>query len=204
MSIEFEVTGLFYEIGEYKCRKYLDIKRICGLKKQPDLMVVMMNPGSSFPLDGIDNNSRRSMAKPDKTQNQIVKIMNEASFDYARILNLSDLRTPNSDKLYKFIKSSESKCVPHSIFDDSRKRELSQLFIKNAPVIFAWGVNSALVPLAKKAVESLSIDNPLGILKLNTDFSYYHPLPKIHEKQTEWVQYVAMQITRKQQNFTSI
>lgn len=167
-------------------------------------MVVMMNPGSSFPLDGIDNNSRSSMAKPDKTQNQIMKIMNEASFDYARILNLSDLRTPNSDDLYKFIKSSESKCVPHSIFDDSRKREFSQLFIKNASVIFAWGVNSALVPLAKKAVESLSIDNPLGMLKPNTDFSYYHPLPKTHEQQTEWVQYIEMQISRKQQDFTII
>ncbi|MEH6543866.1 MAG: hypothetical protein V7721_07985 [Porticoccaceae bacterium] len=195
---EFEVTGLFYESGGYKFRKFLDIKRTNTVQGIPDLMVVMMNPGSSYPLDGIDNNSISSEAEPDTTQQQIMKVMDEVSFDYPRILNLSDLRTPDSNQLYKFVKSDESKLVDHSIFSTNRKTELNQLFIQYIPVIFGWGVNAALTLLAKLAIESLCINNPLGMLKPGTQYSYYHPLPRIYEKQLEWVQYVINQSIRTQ------
>lgn len=123
MGTKFEITGLFYEASGYKLRKYLDIKREESSQNEPDLMVVMMNPGSSFPLDGIDNNSVPSEAEPDTTQQQIMKVMDAASFDYARILNLSDLRTPDSNELYRFLKSEESNTVAHSIFYAVRKAE---------------------------------------------------------------------------------
>jgi hypothetical protein len=200
LSTKFKVTGLFYAASGYKFRKYLDIKRLGTSQNKPDLMVVMMNPGSSFPLDGLDNNSTPSEAEPDTTQQQIMKVMDATSFDYASILNLSDLRTPDSSKLYNFIKSKESNAVEHSIFSANRKAELNQLFVKRIPVIFGWGVNSVLVPLAKQAMESLCINNPFGILKPNTKYSYYHPLPRIYVKQLEWVQHVKSQITRKQKS----
>tara|TARA_R110000868_G_scaffold400051_2_gene674170 strand:+ start:24189 stop:24803 length:615 start_codon:yes stop_codon:yes gene_type:complete len=203
LSAEFEVTGFFYESCGYKFRKYLDIKRKDEAQTIPDLMVVMMNPGSSYPLDSVDNNSVPSEAEPDATQQQVMKIMNRASFNYARILNLSDLRTPNSNDLYKFVKSDDSKLVDHSIFSINRKAELNKLFIQNVPVIFGWGVNSALVPLAKLAIDSLCINNPLGMLKANTKYSYYHPLPRIYKKQLEWVQHVINQSTQMQQSCTS-
>lgn len=204
MSTEFKVTGLFYESGGYKLRKYLDIKRVGVTSSEPDLMVVMMNPGSSFPLDGIDNNSVPSEAEPDTTQQQIMKVMDSASFGYARILNLSDLRTPDSSELYRFLKSDESSSVDHSIFSPSRTSELRQLFIKGIPVIYGWGVNSTLVPLAKLAIETLDINNPLGMLKASTEYSYYHPLPRIYAKQVEWVQHVTSQSTRTQQSCTGV
>lgn len=204
MSIKFEVTGLFYEFNGYKLRKYLDIKRVGFASNNPDLMVVMMNPGSSFPLDGIDNNSEPSEAQPDTTQQQIMKVMDAASFDYARILNLSDLRTPDSSELYRFVKSDESNSVDHSIFSSNRKTELNQLFIKDIPVIFGWGVNQALIPLAKQAIDTLCISNPLGILKPKTKYSYYHPLPRIYAKQLEWVQHVTSQSTRTQHSCAGV
>ncbi len=74
-------------------------------------MVVMMNPGSSYPLNGIDNNFLPSEAQPDITQKQIMRVMDAVGFDYARILNLSDLRTPDSGELYRFLKSDESSLV---------------------------------------------------------------------------------------------
>jgi len=200
LSTEFEVTGLFYEAKGYKLRKYLDIKRARAAKDKPDLMVVMMNPGSSYPLDGIDNNSRPTEAEPDDTQSQIMKIMEATSLEYARILNLSDLRTPDSSTLYKFVKSDESKLVDHSIFSTSRRAELNELFEQDVHVIFGWGVNSALIPMAKQAMRSLGVRSPLGILKPNTIFSYYHPLPRIYQKQLDWVQHVTSQITRTQQS----
>ncbi len=84
LDTKFEVTGHFYELCGYKFRKYLDIKCSETSKTKPELMVVMMNPGSSYPLDGIDNNSVPSQAVPDKTQYQIMKVMNNVSIDYAR------------------------------------------------------------------------------------------------------------------------
>ena len=195
MSGEFEVTGLFYEANGYKLRKYLDIRVQDTSKTVPQLMVVMMNPGSSYPLNGIENNSAPSAAEPDTTQYQIMKVMEEGEVEYARILNLSDLRTPDSNALYKFLKSEESKSVDHSIFSATRKSELNQLFVRGVPVIFGWGVNPALVPLARQAVDSLSIEQPLGIRKPNTEYSYYHPLPRIYANQLEWVQHVTSQLT---------
>ncbi len=204
MSTKFKVTGLFYEANGYKLRKYLDIRRMCAAQSKPDLMVVMMNPGSSFPLDGVDNNSTPSEAKPDTTQQQIMKVMEASSFDYARILNLSDLRTSDSSELYRFIKSDESEAVVHSIFSANRKADLNELFINNVPVIYGWGVNSALVPLAKLAIETLCISNPLGMLKPNTQYSYYHPLPRNYVKQLEWVQHVTSHSTRTQRSCASV
>lgn len=196
MSTKFEVKGLFYECNGYKLRKFLDITRVGVEITKPDLMVVMMNPGSSYPLDGIDNNSAPSEAEPDATQQQIMKVMDVLAFNYARILNLSDLRTPDSNELYRFLKSEESSTVEHSIFSPNRKSELAQLFVNGVQVIFAWGVNQALIPLAKQAIDNLCISKPLGILKPNTRYSYYHPLPRVYAKQLEWVQHVTSQSSR--------
>jgi hypothetical protein len=193
MTMEFGVTGLFYMIGDIKFRKYLDIKRTSRAKRIPDLMVVMMNPGSSRPIDGNDKNSIPSEAFPDATQKQIMRVMNSASFDFARVINLSDLRTPNSDELYRFISSEQSKSIDHSIFSNRRKADLNKLFVKNIPVIFGWGVDSSLIPLAKLAVESLSISNPLGMLKPDTQYSYYHPLQRTSSKRDEWMNCVTKQ-----------
>ena len=195
MSSTFEVTGLFYEANGFNLRKFLDIK-LQGTKKcAPELMVVMMNPGSSYPLDGIENNTVSSAAQPDNTQAQIMKVMEAVSIEYARVLNLSDLRTPDSNALYRFLKSEESQLVDHSIFSSTRKSELNKLFERSVPVIFGWGVNSALLPLAKKAIDALSVEEPFGVKKKNDDYLYYHPLPRIYSKQLEWVQHVTNQLT---------
>jgi len=125
LSGKFEVTGLFYETNGLKLRKFLDIKLSGTKQSKPQLMVVMMNPGSSYPLDGIENNTVPAVAKPDNTQSQIMKVMEGASIEYARVLNLSDLRTPNSNALYKFLKSKESQLVDYSVFSPTRKSELN-------------------------------------------------------------------------------
>lgn len=153
-----------------------------------------MNPGSSYPLDGVDNNTIPSATKPDTTQSQIINVMKATSIEYARVLNLSDLRTPDSKILYKFLKSVQSQSVDHSIFSSTRKSELDKLFAKNVPVIFGWGVNPALFPLAKNAVSLLPVEKPLGIKKANSEYSYYHPLPRVHSKQLEWVEILTKQL----------
>ncbi|MGD9969366.1 MAG: hypothetical protein AB7S65_02845 [Sulfuricurvum sp.] len=198
MRDDFEIVGFFYETSGHKCRKYLDIKRKKSKQSSPDLMVVMMNPGSSSPLDKIDNNCMPSVAVPDNTQDQIMSVMDNCSFDYARIMNLSDLRTPDSKKLYQFLKSSVSNSFPHSIFNPERRTELDNLFIKGVPLIYGWGVNSILLDLAKLAVETISHPRPVGIRKVGTTYSYYHPLPRVHKDRVKWVENISsMLLTEK-------
>ncbi|REE82141.1 uncharacterized protein DUF1643 [Lutibacter oceani] len=194
MKNKFKITGLFYELQGYKFRKYLDIKKVKKSPKTPDLMVVMMNPGSSRSIDGIDNNTIASEAIPDRTQSQIMEVMLNAGYEYCRVLNLSDIREPKSNLFYKKMAELEAKGIAHSIFDDSRKEDFNSLWIPNIPVIYGWGVNDHLKPLAVKAIAACNASNTYGILKPNTNWAYYHPLPPIYIKQKEWVEVVSKQL----------
>lgn len=187
MANKFEIYGHFYELSGLKCRRYLNIKRVGSNLSHPDIMVVMMNPGSSYPLDGVDNNNAPSEAHPDPTQDQIMAVMNNTGFNFARVLNLSDTRQPSSNEFYKFLNSSIANSVPHSIFHQSRHEEFLTLFRQGIPVIYGWGVNSNLEGLAREAISRISEKNPIGIRKDGIEWAYYHPLPRIHSKQIEWV-----------------
>lgn len=195
MRNDFEIVGFFYKIGNYKCRKYLDIKLKSSKITNPDLMVIMMNPGSSYPLDEIDDNSVPSIAEPDKTQEQIIKVMKNSSLEYARILNLSDLRTPNSNELYDFLKSKNSKSIPHTIFGENRVEDFNTLLIKGVPIIYGWGVNSSLKELSKLAIEKINHPSPCGLKKDSEEYAYYHPLPRVYSKQIEWVEKVSQMLS---------
>lgn len=193
MKNQFKITGLYYEEQGFKFRKYLDIKTINSGSKIPDLMVIMMNPGSSRPVDGIENNTQESLAIPDNTQSQIMKVMLNRNLQYARILNLSDLREAKSDIFYNKIIDLQNKGISHSIFDIKRQDDFNQLWVKNVPVIFGWGVSVNLKPLALIAIAACKASNPYGILKATTNWAYYHPLPPIHKKQIEWIEIVSNQ-----------
>lgn len=191
MNNKFKFFGHFYERSGLKCRRYLDIKRNGINSIYPDIMVVMMNPGSSYPLDRIDNNHAESKAHPDPTQDQIMAVMNNTGFSFARILNLSDARQSNSNEFYKFIQSNGADAIAHSVFHESRTNEFSSLFRHNVPVIYGWGVNANLEGLARMAMSRIATKNPIGIKKEGVDWAYYHPLPRIHTKQVEWVNAVS-------------
>ena len=81
----------------------------------------------------------------------------------------------------------ESKGIAHSIFDENRQDDFNQLWVNNIPVIYGWGVSDNLKPLALKAILACNVSNPYGILKANTYWQYYHPLPPVFSKQQEWV-----------------
>ena len=122
--------------------------------------------------------------------------MKNTSFEYARVLNLSDLRTPDSKALYAFIKSKEAKTVHHLIFDQSRINNFNALFVKDVPLIYGWGVDSSLTDLAKIAIERTSHSCPVGLRKEGKEYAYYHPLPRIYYKQVEWVEKVSQMLSR--------
>ncbi len=196
MKIQFNITGLYYEELGFKFRKYLDIKKVDTDIRTPDVMVIMMNPGSSRPVDGIDNNTKESLAIPDRTQDQIMKVMLNSNLQYARVLNLSDLREAKSNIFYNKIIEMEDRGVSHSIFDENRQDDFNQLWVNNVPVIFGWGVNDYLKPLALKAMKACNASNPYGILKANSTWKYFHPLPPIYSRQQEWVKTITKQLNK--------
>ncbi|NRA92296.1 MAG: DUF1643 domain-containing protein [Psychroserpens sp.] len=194
MKTNFLITGIFYERDGFQFRKVLHIKHTKTDLSQPDLMVIMMNPGASQPIDGIYNEFKEVEAIPDKTQEQIIKLMTNCGFHYTRILNLSDLKDSNSRSLLKLISHLDSKNIPHSIFDSRRSTELKQYYTKGIPTIFAWGVHSHLSPLAKLALTHLEIERPIGIPKKDSDFGFYHPLPPNYHKQLLWLEQITEQL----------
>ncbi|MFB6318643.1 DUF1643 domain-containing protein [Saccharicrinis sp. FJH54] len=200
MRENFKITGLFYQKNGYNFRKFLNIARINSDQVIPDLIVVMMNPGSSRPLNGNENNNNETEAIPDNTQDQIMRVMNNCNFDFARILNLSDLREPKSSIFYKKIEELKRHKISHSIFDLERNHDYEKYFMKNVPVIFAWGVNENLFELAKLTVNQIGKITPIGLKKKGFEYAYYHPLPQNYTKQKEWVNKISEVIKKAQNN----
>ncbi|RLA75143.1 MAG: hypothetical protein DRG11_02220 [Epsilonproteobacteria bacterium] len=188
MINNFDISGHYYIHQNLLCRKFLDIKRKKEKIYKPDLMVIMMNPGSSKPIDGNNNAQTTIKAKPDNTQYQIIKLMNICELDYTRVLNLSDIRESKSKKFFKVLEKLD---LSHSIFYNNRDKDFKELFVYGVPVIFAWGVDTKLQILAYMAIKKINSSNPVGILKNGSDFAYYHPLPQNSNKQKLWIQTVS-------------
>lgn len=145
-----------------------------------------MNPGSSKPL--VNNSyNKEVLTKPDNTQYQIIKVMEQFNYNYARILNLSDYREPKSKVFYNKISELEENGIFHSIFSTEREKDFKELFVNKVPIIFAWGVHYKLRFLANKAIKKINVKNPIGIKKKKNNYAYYHPLPRTHQKQKEWI-----------------
>ncbi len=208
----YDVYGHFYDlkIGTtvFKCRSILEIvkKRIAFNANMPvDSVVVMMNPGSSKPLDpeyvptlftmqemsGRDWKKEIVPTRPDNAQYQIMRLMEFKNWQYVRVLNLSDLRNGNSGKFYDdFIRASKIDASnPHSIFHLARKKEFKKcLNLKSgAPVILGWGNESFLIPLAQSALNSLKECKLAGVSKNDNPFYYSYPSPYLKDQKLFWL-----------------
>lgn len=206
---KFSVCGRFYEKSIAQTPELLrDRLEIAPthwalsdvIVREPDLLVVMMNPGASRPLDALWDGCGANgfvSAQPDRTQYQIMRLMLLAQskglqWQHARILNLSDLRTPKSavftEKLQLY-KSDDS----HSLFSAGRGQERAKLFsTKSTPVLHAWGLSAALAPLAQRALQASEGHPQLGLSQDKVLFR--HPLPQRFDLQQQWLVDVGLQI----------
>lgn len=219
----FGVYGYFYNIDidgtTYPCRSILelvshDITPLVLnelLEHTPDAYCIMMNPGSSKPVDSgykiqhantaSDIYKQRELVKavPDTTQYQILKISAAAGWNHVRIINISDLREPKSPRFLEMIKmlaDIESGGV-HSIFSDTRKNELEKIYNnKAAPVILGWGRDEGLLPLAKQCRSKLNINKAVGIPANEDGTLYAHPSPMLQAKKNEFLSEIIEQIIR--------
>lgn len=215
----FAVYGRFYEkeiAGEPEfLRDRLEIgPRGMALDelvtREPDLLVVMMNPGGSRPLGAMwDEASTHGFvaAVPDRTQYQIMRLLVATetmafAWRHARILNLSDLRTPKSGDFLKKLQRYYQDDT-HSLFCDARRCERDALFaVAKTPVLLGWGLNAAFETWAQRARDAVGLHPILGLTE--NGLLYRHPLPQRHDFQVQWLNDVLMQVRQLQGQMADI
>lgn len=202
--MNYKISGHFYErtIGgnTETLRSVLNIKLSNGNLDGPDLIVIMMNPGSSTPSSSTElwddwnlyEPKRMVEAKPDPTQKQIMAVMENCAFQYARILNISDIRTPKSNVFYEKLVQCKSD-FSHSLFSPERKEELArELGDVSIPILAAWGLSYNLLPLSSLAHNSIQHRKVFG-LKDPTMPLFRHPYPPRRDWQKQWVEAITEQ-----------
>ncbi len=207
---KFDVTGHFYELDVnniiFKCRNRLDIKSKEYLEgNSPDIIVVMMNPGSSKPksvdyveskysVSTIDSLVEQTLVdtKPDNTQYQIMRVMLEKNWNYATIINLSDLRNGNSSDFSKVFDTMSINNLSHpdSIFSDSREKELYFILnnYDNSNILIGWGNLTNQEEFMEKAIHKFKEYNLIGIKSNNCEYCYSHPSPQKQEQKVLWLE----------------
>jgi hypothetical protein len=172
--------------------------------REPDLLVIMMNPGASRPLDALWNASGSggfTEAVPDRTQYQIMRLLLAArhagqDWQHARVLNLSDLRTPQSAVLQQKLIQYQAD-LSHSVFAPERKAECAEYFAHmSTPVLCAWGLHPGLVPWAQRALAAAKGHAVYGLSE--DGILYRHPLPQRHDLQQRWLEQVLRQMVINQ------
>jgi len=215
---KFDIFGHFYSVhlksgDKIDCRSVLEIVRnqqkkygINSISNQaPNAIFIMMNPGSSIPLEPINNAiseeeiNRLSISlvptRPDTTQYQVMRVMHYCDWDHVRVLNISDMRDPKSGKFISRYRKVEEMTgfKAHSVFSDERSGELRKKFRSKpeAPIVCAWGVSADLDPLIQRCLMSLSEmpgrSDHSGLLKAGTKDKYFHPLPTLQKDKMKWV-----------------
>ncbi len=203
----FCITGSFYELVIdgviYKCRNRLDIKSKNKNTTTPDIIVIMMNPGSSKSLDTTNKPKRYnisniqnlqtylSITRPDNTQYQIMRLMLKQNWQYAIVLNLSDISDANSINFSKTLAkiSIKDDNEIHSILSNHREDELNNILhrYKSRYILAGWGNlknQQKLMKLATKRFENFKI---IGIKSDKCEYCYSHPSPQKQELKLKWL-----------------
>ena len=179
----------------YCCRSTLEIVHSCNLgccaravaenpgallEYPPNAIFVMLNPGSSRPYDSqepgniIDPSEIHEDARchlvatyPDDTQRAIENVMLCKQFGHVRVINLFDIRHPDSRWLVKKVRESlglvrgkhlprDPEMKPYSIFSCERRCELgNRLNAQRHVVVAAWTTKDGLRPFFEKCYRIL-------------------------------------------------
>ncbi len=169
----------------------------------PDAVVIMMNPGSSRPIEEGDTNSLITMplpvnfekplalTQPDNTQYQLMRIMVSKHWKHIRILNISDIRDPKSPSFIARTKALDGieGGDAHSLFSKVRKDEREQMLKRKdgAPFILGWGQDAGLIPLAKQCLSCIEGEKIVTVPAGNDPALTAHPSPMMQAKKVDWL-----------------
>ena len=208
LKLQYTVLGHFYSLNvpgtePLKCRSVVEIRSKHARRgARADAVFVMMNPGSSRPVAETNHavdaaQVAQMVAKllptvPDATQYQVMRVMHSMGWDRVRLLNLSDLRDPQSasfaERYVQLEQQAGSKV--HSVFAPERSSELQKNLSRksNAPIVCAWGVGDDLSPLTVRATSALACESSVvGLAKSGQPGRYFHPLPSLQRQKEQWL-----------------
>lgn len=171
----------------------------------PDVVVVMMNPGSSHPrdiyhMDGEieypqqKGNLRKELVltQPDNTQYQIMRIAVAKGWGHIRVLNLSDLRDPKSGS---FLQRADALSGiigghTHSVFCNERADECTHALTRKSgpPIMLGWGQVLGLVPLAEQCMRRIGNEPTCQVASEVHPVLNAHPSPMLQSKKLLWLE----------------
>ena len=215
---QFTCYGHFYELvllnnDRLKCRSVLEIVDVDIAREvpsdfsemQPDVVVVMMNPGSSHPRDiyhmdkeieyprtGSSIRKELVLTQPDNTQYQIMRVAVGQGWKHIRVLNLSDLRDPKSGSFLQKVDALSEIMGGHvhSIFCAERAAELGHALRRKSrtPILLGWGQDPGLIRLAKQCLERLDGEPTCTVASDVHPMLNAHPSPMLQSKKLEWLE----------------
>ncbi|MEH7086419.1 hypothetical protein V7139_27355 [Neobacillus drentensis] len=168
-----------------------------GLSQPIKLLVIMMNPGESEPESSsyqIPYFSRERVAtgehclstiptKPDRTQYQIMRMMNGLGIKHCRVINISDIRNTQSGSLAGDLLSLVSDF--HSLFSRDRQQELQNVYsslVNDAFIFLAWVRDiidcEPFKLLAERCFSTLPQNNVVLGIPGEDYLKFKHPLPR--------------------------
>ncbi|VGO12193.1 hypothetical protein PDESU_00744 [Pontiella desulfatans] len=215
---QFTCYGHFYELvlmnGETaKCRSVLEIVDTSIPQEtpsdisemEPDVVVIMMNPGSSHPKDdahvvgrieyprpGGGNRKELVLTQPDNTQYQVMRVAVSQGWRHIRVLNLSDLRDPKSGKFLQKVDALAGIIGGHvhSLFCPERNEECAHsLKRKNrTPILLGWGQDLGLLPLVEQCLGRIEGEPTCTVASDVHPLLNAHPSPMLQKKKILWLE----------------
>ncbi|MFB5662685.1 DUF1643 domain-containing protein [Alteribacillus sp. HJP-4] len=209
---EYAVDGSFYNANYsdqvFECRNYAHIyNKHDKSSKRLDAILTLVNPGLCSPANASDlipgtatscrDLEKFTPAKTDNTQYQVMRLMKLKNWNKVLIINLSDLRAGNLKELYKKLSAAQhAGFAEHSIFSESRKKELERLvFLCDGPIIVGWGTDPIVNKLAPKALSALPKNRTVGLPHNKGKYYYYHPSPPRKDGKEFWLKSIAEKIS---------
>ena len=216
----FTCYGHFYELGlmngeRVKCRSVLEIVDASILQSDPsaiasmmpDVVVIMMNPGSSRPKvaeheDDVLEYPRAVdpltktlvLTQPDNTQYQVMRVAVSQGWKHIRVLNLSDLRDPKSGSFLQ--KASALGEVMgghvHSLFSEERAEECARSLERKGktPILLGWGQDLGLLPLVEQCLSRIGGEPTCTVPSAVHPLLNAHPSPMMQNKKLLWLEMI--------------
>lgn len=174
-----------------------DYFNVYGFTQDIKLLFIMMNPGESTPFSTnfqIPYFIREQISmgrhclniiptKPDRTQYQIMRIMNGLGIKYSRVINISDIRNTQSNSLSVDLESGTSDL--HSIFSEDRRQELQNVYSSladDAFIFFAWGRDiidcEPFKQLVERCISTLPEEKVVLGIPGESYLKFKHPWPR--------------------------
>jgi len=200
---KFIVWGQFFEMSiagdrvwmrpEARIERSQNTSTINSKKQRADAVIVMLNPGSCKPILAAQS-GEWTEARPDKTQFQLMRLMERMSWDEMKIVNLSDVCEGNRPKFLALLKRSEIGGIVHSRFANNSVAKWSNIISSADRLLYGWGDQ----PEPKKMA------NAYGLLDFDDMLTSYgkkpiavwhpvkgypkHPNPWIPERCKAWLE----------------